>query len=512
MNSRTAQSAKNMASGFLYQFVMLILQFISRTVFIRTLGKEYLGLNGIFSDVLSLLCLADLGFGTAMAYTFYKPLANNDEKQIASLIGFYKKIYNIIAMAITVIGICILPFIKHIIKTEHEIPYLPVLYLISLAGVIISYLFVYKTTLLTAAQMNYKVTNVNTIMNLSKTIVQILILFFLKNYIVYLLVGLFFQFMSNLIATKITEKSFPYITDKKNVENVDDEVKRDIYANLKSVFLYKISSTLFNATDNLLISIIVGTAMVGVYSNYLMVSNKLLLLEQIVFGAMVASIGNIIASDSSQKKYSVFQATQSASFIFSGIIVSVFCIMANDFVRVWLGSEFELSYATILAVTLNTYLSCVLQPLWIYRDAAGLYLKTKNIMFFGAITNIILSVILGKIWGIFGIIIASAIARLVSYFWYEPRILFQEYFEQKTRGYFLAILFNLILVIATILGLQALTSGITVSGWTSLIEKGLIIGIVCTLIFMFAYHRTEGYLTVKSKVINLIKAIFRRAK
>ena len=497
---RVKQSAKNMISGFLYQTVTLILSFISRTVFINTLGTEYLGLNGIFTDVLSLLSMADLGFGTAMAYSFYKPLADHDEDRIAALIHFYKKVYHIIAVTVTVLGLLCVPFLKYIVNTQEEIPNLTWYYLFSLANIVISYLFVYKTTLMTADQKDYKIVNIRMWATLTKTILQILALYLTANYMLYIIIGVQAQFLTNAIASWQTQKEYPYIRNANTQTRVEKEVEQGIFNNMKSVFIYKLSGTLFSATDNLLISMLIGTAAVGLYSNYLMLSNKLLLIEQIIFSSLVASIGNVIARDSPEKRLQIFQAMQSASFIFCGIITAGFGLLANDVITVWLGKEYTFSMLTVIAVTVNTYFSCALQPLWIYRDATGLYMKTKYMMLAGAIVNIVLSVILGRFMGIAGIIFASAIARLSTYFWYEPKLLFHEYFNSRATGYYISILKNIGLLACVIAALSYVFSGWVVTDWMTLILKVVVTAAVCSSIFVLAYCRTEGFQVIMNKV------------
>lgn len=500
------KSAQNMIMGFVYQAVTLVLSFVSRTAFIHTLGDEYLGINATFSDVLSLLSMADLGFGTAMAYSFYKPLAENDKKQVAALIHFYKKIYNVIAVTVLVLGIACVPFLKYIVNTEKEIPNLEIYYLFSLFGVVISYLFVYKTTLLTADQKDYKVVRIRMWTSVLKTVLQIVVLYLFRNYILYLTIGVVVQYANNFIASKKTEKEYPYIKGKNSDGEIDKSVKDNLFGNMKSVFLYKLSGTMFSATDNIIISMVVGTAIVGRYSNYLMVSNKLLLVEQIVFSAMTASIGNVIVKESAKKRLEVFQALQSASFIFCGIITSAFCILINDLVGVWLKSDiYVLSSLTVIAITVNTYFSCVLQPLWVYRDATGLYMKTKYVMLAGAILNVVLSVILGYAIGLPGVIFASAISRLSTYFWYEPKLLFKEYFESNAKVYYLSIAKNIFLVVIVVLGIGMVAQRFPVDTWVELFIKSVIIGISCISIFMLAYVRTEGFKIIYNKVMSINK-------
>ena len=305
-----------MISGFTYQFLTLILSFVARTVFIHTLGAEYLGLNGIFSDVLNLLSMADLGFNTTMAYSFYKPLAEHDEEKLAGLIHFYKKVYNVIAVVVTVVGIAVIPFLKYIVNTEQEIPHLAVYYLFSLANVVISYLFVYKSTILTADQKNYKVVNISIWTSLLKTILQIFSLLLLQNYILYLAIGVAVQFFNNLMASREAQKQYPFI---KMERKITKEEEKAIFENMRSVFLYKISSTIFTATDNILISVLVGTAMTGIYSNYLMVSNKLLLIIQIIFSALTASVGNVIVREKSEKRSAAYNLSALVSVVPSSV-------------------------------------------------------------------------------------------------------------------------------------------------------------------------------------------------
>ncbi len=503
--SRSKRTAQNVLTGFFYQIVTMLINFVSRTVFIRTLGTEYLGLNGIFGDVLTLLSMADLGFSTAMSYSFYKPLAENDTNKITALVAFYKKVYNTIAVVVLGLGLCCIPFLRVIVNTERDIPLLEVYYLFSLAGVVTSYLFVYKTTLLTADQKDFKVVQIRMITQVSKTVLQIIALYIWKNYIIFLAISLISGLLNNFIASLKAEKEYPYIKDVKQVSAVGKEVRAGIIDNMKSVFIYKFSTTIFSATDNIIISMVISTAVVGLYSNYLMVSNKLLLAEQIIFSAMTASVGNVIAKEKPEKRFGVFQSMQSMSYIFCGIISVIYGLMINDVIKIWLGEEFLLPPLLVIAVTVNAYFSCALQPLWIYRDATGLYRKTKYIMLIAAIENIVLSVVLGKLIGVAGVIFASAISRLTTYCWYEPKLLFREYFERGPVKYYVGILSNVILTIAVIFGGSLLTSMFTINNWLMLIVKGIIVAVTCSLIFILIYIRTEGAQNIIKKVRSIIQ-------
>lgn len=496
-DSRVKKTTYNVVMGFMNQFITLILSFVSRSVFIHTLGEEYLGLNSVFADVLNLLSLADLGFGTAMAYSFYQPLADGNKEHLSGLICFYKRLYAVIAIVVSCVGVALIPFLDFIVNTERDIPHLEIYYVLALAGVVSSYLFVYKTTILTADQRGYEISKVTIWTNIVKSLLQIICLYITHNYILYLIINVATQFINNALASKKAEKLYPYINDKVELDKAEH---KSIWNNMKSVFVYKLSGTLFNATDNLLISVIIGTAMVGLYSNYLMVSQKLLLIMQIIFSAVTAGIGNVVAKENEKKRYEVFEASQSVSFIFCGIITSVFCVMANDLVTVWLGEAYKITFDTVCAITLNTYLACVLQPLWSYRDATGLYLKTKYIMLAGALLNIVLSIILGKAIGLSGIIFASALARLCTYFWYEPKLLFKEYFGRSPRSYYFSLLKNFCVVVLCIAVLLKLTQGIMVDSWGMLLLKGSFVGGVSVIVFIGVYIRSSGCKVILNKV------------
>lgn len=209
--------------------------------------------------------------------------------------------------------------------------------------------------------------------------------------------------------------------------------KIDILQNMKSVFLYKISSVIINATDNILISTIVGTIAVGYYSNYLMIMNKITVFYNMIFSSMTASIGNLIVKEDKEKRYSIFQCEQAISFIISMVVMPCYIVLINDLIIMWLGKDYIFSVIVVLAIGLNMYFSCIFQPLWSYREATGLYQKTKWIMVGCAILNIGLSVILGNLIGVSGIIFATSISKIMTYFWLEPKILFRDFSFKSKR-------------------------------------------------------------------------------
>lgn len=500
---RTEKAIINISYNILSQVITLLLAFVSRTIFIQGFGVGYLGINGLFSDILNLLSMADLGFNTAMTYSFYKPLAERDYNKIAELISFYKKVYNTIALVIAIIGISLVPFLNQLVNLDYAVPNLKIYYVLSLSSVVVSYLCMYKTTILSADQKGYIITKIGIVTNSIKTVLQIISIILFKNYIIYLLIGTIVTIGNNIYASYIATKQYPYIKKSKN--EITKTEKNNIFSNLGSVFLYKVSSVLLNATDNILISVIVGTAMVGYYSNYLMLQSKITVIISLFFTSMTAGIGNLIATEGKEKRYEIFQCEQSISFIVCGVVVPCYVLLADDFIYLWLGKSYQLGFEITCAIGLNMYLSCVLQPLWSYREATGLYKRTKWIMVICAVLNILGSILLGEKCGVFGIIIASGISRISTYVWYEPKLLFKEYFGVSARKYYIKIINNMLLIISIIVIGTGIGNIWIVNNWTEWIFKAIIIGGACLAGILVMYKNSDGFYLLQNKIKTVVK-------
>lgn len=495
-SSRTKNSIKNIIFSFSYQVLVLILGFVNRTVFINVLGVNYLGISGLFSDILSMLSLADLGFGVALTYSMYKPLAENDYERLAGLTNLYRKVYRIIALAVTIIGLALIPFLKYLVHLSRPIPHLKLYYILFLANTVASYLVVYKTSILTADQKEYILNKYRSIFSFLQTIFMTLFLWLTHNYTVYLCVQVFFTYAVNFYCSHVAEKQYPFI--KKEVELPFKEVK-EIFRNLYSVFLYKISGVMLNATDNTLISILVNTTMVGYYSNYSMIITNATNLINTLFYSLTASLGNLVVKETAERRYHVFQMMQSISVILSTICICGFTFLIQDFIRIWLGKSFILDYPILIAIIINFYLSIVLLPIWVYREATGLYQQTKYIMVFTALINLALSIWWGKEWGVAGILFASAVARISTYVWYEPILLFKEYFGVSSWIYFKGIIVSILFTLG-IMTAEALTINKFIPvNWIQFIIKGCGVGVFTIVLVLLFYADSPGLILIKEK-------------
>lgn len=508
-NSRTKNSILNMAASVGYQMLNLVLSFVSRTIFLQVLGVGYLGINGLFSDVLSMLNMAELGIGTAMTYSMYKPLAESDQETLAGLTHFYKKIYRFIALTIAVIGVALVPFLPYLINLENDIPHVELYYLLFLAGNVASYFVVAKTTVLYADQKNHILIKYSAFWHTAQIITMLVVLWLTKNYTLYLLTQIFFVYGQNIHKSCVADRYYPFLRKKVKLPK---EKTKSIFKDVGSAFIYKVANLLITATDNTLISVLISTEMVGYYSNYHIIVGKLSNLIGTLFSSLIASLGNLIAKESAEKRFQVFQTMQSLSLIISTFCVTCLALLEDDFIRVWLGDAYLLSPPTLLAIVINFYFLIAMKPVTAFREAAGLFRKTKYIMLWAAGLNIGFSVALGMIWGLPGILLATSISKLLTYFWYEPKLLFQDYFVKPCRLYFLEMAQNVMITIISIILAWCTTNWFVPQSWMQLIGKGIIVALVSLAVIILCYRKTQGYILLSGKCKSLISGVCDRIR
>lgn len=500
-DSRTSNSLKNIIASVGSQLFNLILSFVSRTVFIQVLGVEYLGISGLFNDVLSMLNMAELGFGTAMTFSMYKPLAEKDYDTLARLTHFYKKVYRIIAATITIIGLALIPFLPYLVNLENEIDHLVLYYILFLASHVASYLVVYKTTVLYADQKNHILIKNQAYWTTAQTIIQLIVLWLTHNYILYLVIQVLFVYGANFYNSHIASKYYPYINKKVQLPK---EKTKGIFKDVGSAFLYKIANVLINATDNTLISVLISTEMVGYYSNYNIIVGKLKGIVGTIFYSLIASIGNLLAKEEAKRQFQVFQLMQTVCQIICTFCTTCLVLLEEDFIRVWLGNEFVLGGLVLIAIVTVFYLNIILSPITSFREAAGFFRKTKYVMLWTAATNLILSIILGKLIGLSGILFATALSKVLTHFWYEPLLLFRDYFKKSCSIYFLEILKGLGITFVSIILARVGSSWLVPQNWIELILKGIIVSIVSLIVIVLCYRKTEGYALMYQKIKSIL--------
>lgn len=503
LKSRSYNSVLNISVSLFSQIVILIFSFVNRSVFIKLLGTEFLGMNGLYTNILSVLSLADLGIGSAMIYSLYRPIQEDNKEKIAVLIHFYKKIYIKIAFVVFLIGIFLLPFMNFFINTERPIENQELYFLLFLLNSVVSYLFAYKRAIITADQKLYLIKFYDLFINISKNILQIFVLIYLESYIAFLLIHLLATIFDNYLISSRADREYPFIKKENGKLSVDE--KNVIFANVKSMFLYRIGGVILNSTDNILISIIVGTIWVGYYSNYFLIVGTVTMMANLIFSAISSSVGNLNSTHSKDdNSYQVFNALNFMNFwIFGFSSIALFSLL-SDFITLWIGKEFLLNELTVLAIVLNVYIPGMLQSVSTYRDTTGLFRDTKYVFLITAILNIFFSIVLGNIYGLQGILFATAISRLMTNFWFEPLMLFKNVFNRNSRSYFLKQIKFLLYVVIMCLFIKIIPVFNQEISFFSFFLKCLFVTSTNGIVY-FLYRNSNEFIFIKTRFVSVLK-------
>lgn len=512
--SRTKNTLHNVKTGAIVQLVNKIMSFIVRSVFINMLNTEYLGVNGLFTNVLTILSFAELGIGTAIIYNMYKPVAEQDESKIKSLMQLYKKSYNIIGIVVFLLGLCVIPFMDIIIGEAPNIQESIILiYILFLTNTSISYFFTYKKSIISAHQKQSVINNIDSLFYFIKSIVEIVFLILTKNFIVYLLIEIISTFLENVVLSIKADKMYPYLKEK-NVEKLSKEESKSIFKNVRSLVIYKFGGIVMNGTDNVLISSLINVKTVGFCSNYVLIINAIKSIIASALNGVTASVGNLNAVADSEHKENIFYQITFANYLVYSFCAIAFMVLLNPFIKVWLGVKYIMGIEIPIALSVSFWVEGLRNPGYTYRTTLGLFQKAKSTPYIGAITNIVLSIWFCNLWGVVGIFIATSIAQLVSYSWIDPYLIHKYEFKTPVRKYFKKFLIYIIVfVISTAISLYVADLFWT-SGIPGLIIKSLIVCIIPNTINIIVFRKTEEYIELKSRIftpmIDKIKSKFKK--
>ena len=505
--TRTENSAKNFYTGLINQFLVLIFRFITRTILIKYLGEEYLGINGLFSNILNLLSLADLGIGTALVYSLYKPISDGDEVRQNVITKYLKKVYFTIGIIIVCAGLLLTPFLNFVVKEKVDFINLYFVYFIYIFQSASSYLFFASYyEFLGANQKKYISNNISNIIIIISNVVQILILIFLKNFYVYLLSILFFNIFQTFLIAKKTKKMFPFLNKDVNKELTKKE-KSDIYKDCGSLFVYRINYVVLTATDNIIISKYIGLVMVGIYSNYVLITNSIVNILSTFFNSINASVGNLHATNDKGKDYYIFKLINFITVVCFGIFGICLYNLINEFIVLWLGKDFLLPMYLVFIIVVNLYMEGLRQLLTTYRTSYGLFRQAKFIPLFGMIVNIVVSIILVQKIGLFGVLLGTLISNLVSFLWYDPFLIYKNVFKKNPFDYYFRNLYYFIVFVLLGYICKFVCSIITINGILGFFIHGLVCVFIPLIFIMFSYYNSEYGKYIK----ELMKKIIRRS-
>lgn len=499
-NSRTKNSIKNVKTGFIVQLINKVLAFVVRTVFIKVLNEQYLGVNGLFTNILTILSFAELGIGTAIIYNMYKPVAEHDYVKLKSLMALYKKAYNIIGIVVFLVGLLVIPFMGILVSDVPDIKEnIILIYLMFLFDTAISYFLTYKKSIIIANQKQSVINNVDTIFYLIKSIVQMLILVITKNYYFYLITQILSTFIENLILYKVAEKMYPFLKEK-NIKKLNKVEQNGIFSNVKALAIYQIGTVVMNGTDNILISAMLNVSIVGLVSNYTLIINSVKSIITNALNGVTASVGNLNVAGSKQKKESIFYQMTLIYYLIYSFCAIGFIIVIGPFIEIWIGSKYLLGIATVIALSVSFFIDGLRQPGYIYRTTCGMFEKSKLTPYIASVSNIILSIVLCKTLGLAGIFIATCIATLISYSWIDPFLLHKYEFKSSFFKYLKKYGIYVTVFIVELILCMFLSNLLNLGTYTSLLYNILLALIIPNVLNVIIFSKTDEFQ-------NLIKRI-----
>lgn len=498
---RAKKSLRNIIGVVSQNTIAIIVGFISQALFIKILGIEYLGLNGLFNNIITMLGIVELGIGNAIIFNLYKPIAENDITKIQTLMKFYKKTYIIIAIIIAILGLCITPFLDFIIGTieiDINIHYIFILYIIDIVA---SYLLTYKRSILYANQENYIINIVHIGYILVLNTVQIILLYLTKNYFLYLFIKIVCRVLENIIITMIANKKYSFLKDKNSLK-LDKKTEKDIFTKVKALFFHQIGSFIINGTDNILISKFFSVVVVGLYSNYYMIIDSVNKLFGQIIEALTPSIGNMLVTETTQKCRLIFNKVRFINFWISLFTSISILVLSDTFISLWIGREFLLDDTVLFVITFNFFQKMMRKTYASFKNAAGIFFEDRFVPLVESILNIVTSIILLKIFGLAGVFMGTILSGLVLWVYSYPKFVYKKilggtYFEyiKETLCYIIVFLFT-----ATITYL--ISKFIVIDNlFIVLIIKAIICILIPNIIITIIYRKDNNY----KYCINIIK-------
>lgn len=513
--SRTTKTIRNTAVGLIGLILSQLVTFVTKSVFVRLLGAEYNGVNGLFSNVLSILNLAELGFATSVAYALYKPLQEGDELKQAALMNYFARVYRIIAVIVAVVGCCCIPFLQYLIAEDiselsFSLNQLRGYFAMFLANTVCSYLLAYKRTIITADQNNYIISTVDNSCNIALNVLQIVLLLIYNNYYAYLATMIAKTLINNIILQIIADKKYPQLRKYKRAKLLSED-KKSLLRNVEASFVHRLGNVAMTGTTSIIISSFISLIAAGQYSNYFMICSSVNMVIDILFTSMTASLGNLCVSESEEAQYQVFKRVRYLSY-FCGVFTLVcYICLFNPFIEIWVGEDMLMPFAVVVAISFNSSKTYFRKAVNTFKDAKGMFRADWYKPIIEAVVSIGTAIGLSYVWGTFGVIFGHIIATMVFAVPIEYYVLFKKGLHKPLLPQFAV----LAIAIAFAFGLTALTyficsyipNGI---GW--FILRFLFVVVFAAGAFILATFRMPEFKYYKTLAGRIFKAMIAKIK
>lgn len=505
---RTKNAARNIVFGGMVKMLNMVIPFIMRSILLHYLGVQYLGLSGLFRSLLSFLNLAELGVGSAMVFSMYRPIAEDNQEEICALLRLYRTFYRIIGLFIAVVGLAITPFLRNLISGElPEDMNLYILYFINLGYTVLSYwLFAYKSSLLNAHQRTDVISKVSLCIHLAEYSLKFLSLIVFRNYYIYLIIQLLAQVAINLVTAWRVTKMYPDYLPRGRLPR---EKVMDIVHRVRDLFTAKFSNVIFNSADTLVISAFMGLAPLAIYQNYYFVIASLNTFLNIIIQGCIGGVGNSLVTESEEKNIrDLHRLTIMFGWVMSISSAMLLC-MYQPFMQIWMGKDNLLLFSYVICFVIYYYTEGMNRIINMFKDAAGIWRKDRWRPLTAALVNLVLNLATVQWLGLYGVLLSSVISMVVVQIPWLFHNLFQEVFPHKYIWQYVRLFCGLaVLALLSCAGSIFACSAIHLGVWPSLIINAGISFIVSNVLFFTAYGRNQLF----RESISQIRRILLREK
>jgi len=432
---RSFKSFRNMFFSVLSNAITILIGFVIQATFLKFLGSEYLGINGLFTNIVTMLAIVDLGIGTAIIYNLYKPVDEGNIEKIKSLMDFYRKSYVRISIAVLAVGLLIVPFLDIIVGTNSITDSIYVIYALFLLDASLSYVLSYKRSILYADQKNYIMSIIHIIYLFVMNSLLLIILYKTQNYLLFMATKIAMRFLENLAIYIVADKRYPYLREK-NVRPLDKKTKDDIFVKVRGLIYHKVGYFISSGSDNIIISLFLGgVKTVGYYVNYHTIIFAVITMIGQAFSAITSSIGNMLVNSKKNKKYEVYEKINFLNFWIAGFCATCIFVIMESFIKIWIGHEYLLATSVLLVLTINCYFTIARNTMNSFKEASGIFHEDRFVPFIESGVNIISSIILLKMFGLAGVFMGSILGVLVLHLYSYPKYIYCPLFDRKYSDY-----------------------------------------------------------------------------
>lgn len=503
---RTKRSIINLAVSLGSQGLNIILQFVGRFIFVRHFTEEYLGVNGLFTELLNIFSLAELGIGVSMMYGLYELIAKKQEEDIARLMNLYRRMYMLVGITVAVVGSALIPFLDYFIG-DTDIPHIRMIYIMYLANSVISYFFSYKQTLIRADQKEYIVSGVTQIVKCIQLVVQIAAIIVTDNFYLYLGIQIGGQILTNIVLSMIADRKYPYIRTRR-YGFPEKETRQDLYRHIRAMAVHRFATVFVFNTDNLLISMFTGLATMGIYSNYKMIVNNLKVVANFIYNALTASVGDLTVTEKPEKILSVYHSLNFGLYLLLGWMSVCLLVLFNPFIELFFGEKYLLPFSTVVIIVADFFIFEMRQMTVCFHNAMGLFWYDRHKPIAEVVINLGLSLLLVREYGISGVLLGTIISSLATNFWVEPLVFFKygiktEWKKNLAEYFRRYLVFTAFTVLSAVVCVWAgsLFEGKTVIG---LAGKAFAVCVLYSVLAFLVFGRTTEWKFFIGKAIELI--------